>query len=83
MNNACFGKSMENMRNRRTIEIVSDPTKLKKLIAKPQAEQFLIINEDMVLVDRMTKEVLLNKPIYVGFAVLDVSKLLILTTITT
>jgi hypothetical protein len=56
---------------------VGDPTKLKKLIAKPQTEQFLIINEDMVLVDRMKKEVLLNKPIYVGFTVLDVSKLLI------
>jgi hypothetical protein len=39
------------------IEIVSDPMKIKKLIAKPQAEQFLIINEDMVWVDRMEKEV--------------------------
>jgi hypothetical protein len=77
MNNACFGKSMEKVRNHRTVEIVGDATKLKKLIAKPQTEQFLIINEDMVLVDRMKKEVLLNKPIYVGFAVLDVSKLLI------
>jgi hypothetical protein len=61
----------------RTIEIVSDPTKLKKLKAKPQTGKFLIINEDMVLVDRMKKDVLLNKPIYVGFTVLDVSKLLI------
>jgi hypothetical protein len=48
MNNACFGKSMENVRNRPTIEIVSDSTKFKKLIAKPQTEQFLTINEDMV-----------------------------------
>jgi hypothetical protein len=77
MNNACFGKSIENARNRRTIEIVGEPTKLKKLIAKPQTEQFLIINEDMVWVDRMKKEVLLNKPIHVGFTVLDVSNLLI------
>jgi hypothetical protein len=77
MNNACFGKSMENVRNRRTTEIVDDPTKLKKLIAKPQTEQFLIINKDMVLVDRMKKEVLLNKPIYVGFTVLDALKFLI------
>jgi hypothetical protein len=77
MNNACFGKSMENVWNRRTIEIVSDSTKLKKLIAKPQTEQFVIINEYMVLVDRMKKEILLNKPIYVGFTILEVSKLLI------
>jgi hypothetical protein len=61
MNNTCFGKSMENVRHRRTIEIVDDPTKVKKFIAKPQTEQFLVINEDMVLVDRMKKEVLLNK----------------------
>jgi hypothetical protein len=54
---------------------VSDPNKLKKLIAKSQTEQFLIINEDMD--DRMKKEVLLNKPIYVGFTILGISKLLI------
>jgi hypothetical protein len=72
MNNACFGKSIENMRNHRTVKIVGDPTKLNKLIAKPQTEQLLIINEDMVLVDRMKKEVLLNKPIYMGFTVLNV-----------
>jgi hypothetical protein len=47
------------------------------LIAKPQTEQFFIINEDMVLVHRMKKEVSLNKPIYAGFTVLNVSKLLI------
>jgi hypothetical protein len=55
INNACFGKSMENVRNRRTVEIAGDSTKLKKLIAKPQAQQFLIINVDMVRVDRMKK----------------------------
>jgi hypothetical protein len=77
MNNACFGKSMENVRNRRKVDIVENSTKLKKLLAKPQTEQFLIVNEDMVLVDGIKKEVLLNKPIYVGFTVLDVSKLLI------
>jgi hypothetical protein len=65
---------MENVRNRRTVKVVDDSTKLKKLIAKFQTEQFLIINEDLVLMDRMKKEVLLNKPIYVGFTVLDESK---------
>jgi hypothetical protein len=53
MNNACFGESKENVRNRRTIEIVGDPAKLKKVIAKPQTEQFLIINTDMIFVDRI------------------------------
>ena len=79
MNNACFGKSMENVRKRRHVELVTGPVKLKKVLAKPQLEQFLIVNEDAVLVDRIRAKVMLNKPIglYVGFTVLDVSKLLI------
>jgi hypothetical protein len=76
MNNAVFGKSMENVRKRRNIQLVCDSTKLKKLLAKPQLEQFIIVNEDTVLIDRICKKVTLNKPIYVGFAVLDLSKLL-------
>ena len=76
MNNAVFGKSMENVRKRRNIELVCDSVKLKKLLAKPQLEQFIIVNKDTVLVDRIRKTVTLNKPIYVGFTVLDISKLL-------
>jgi hypothetical protein len=77
MNNACFGKSMENVRKRKKVDLVCDQSKLKKLLAKPQLQQFIIVNEDLVVVDRDRKDVLLNKPIYVGFTVLDVSKLLI------
>jgi hypothetical protein len=75
--NAFFGKSMENVRKRRQIDLVGDSTKLKKLLAKQQLEQFIIINDDMVLVERMRSKVTLNKPIYIGFTVLDLSKILI------
>jgi hypothetical protein len=77
MVNAFFGKSMENVRKRRKIDLVGDPIKLKKLLAKQQLQQFIIVNEDMVLVDRIREKVTLNKPIYIGFAVLDLSKSLI------
>ncbi len=77
MNNACFGKSMENVRKRKKVDLVCDAAKLKKLLAKPQLQQFIIVNEDLVVVDRDRKAVFLNKPIYTGFTVLDVSKLLI------
>ena len=77
MVNAFFGKSMENVRKRRKVDLVGDPTKLKKLLAKQQLEQFVIVNEDMVLVERIRSQVTLNKPIYIGFAVLDLSKSLI------
>jgi hypothetical protein len=76
MVNAFFGKSMENVRKRRKVELVGDPAKLNKLLAKSQLQQFVIVNDEAVLVDRIRAKVTLNKPIYVRFTVLDVSKLL-------
>ena len=75
-NNACFGKTLESQRTYRLIELVIDKTKVKKLIAKPQIEQFRIVNENTVLVDRVREQVKLDKPIYAGFAVLELSKLI-------
>jgi hypothetical protein len=76
MVNAFFGKSMENVRKRRKVDLVSDTVKLKKLLATQQLEQFVIVNKEVVLVDRIRNKMTLNKPIYIGFTVLDVSKLL-------
>jgi hypothetical protein len=75
-NNSVFGKTMENVRLRKIIELVSDKLKCKKLIAKSQLEQFRIINENTVLIDRIKEKVTLDKPIYVGFAILELSKVL-------
>jgi hypothetical protein len=76
MVNAIFGKSMENVRAHTTVNLVSDPIKFLKMVSKPQIKQFSIVNEDTVLVERMKAVVTLNKPIYTGFCVLDLSKLL-------
>ena len=74
-NNATFGKTMENVKNRRMFQLVCDPFKAKKLIAKPQLEQFRIINEETVLIERVRAQVTLDKPIYRGFTILELSKL--------
>ena len=76
MNNAVFETSIENVRQRRKVDLVCNPTKFKKLLATHQLEQFLIVNKETVLVDRICAQVTLNKPIYIGFTVLDVSKLM-------
>jgi len=76
MNNSVFGKTMENIRKRVTVELVSDVKRLKKLVAKPNYSRFKIFNEDLVAVHMQKVKLLLNKPHYVGFSVLDISKLL-------
>ena len=74
MNNAFFGKTMENVRKRRHIDIVSTPTKLKALVAQPTFKSFTPFNEDIAAVERLRAKVYMSKPIYVGLCVLDLSK---------
>lgn len=76
MNNSIFGKTMENVRSRVDIELVHKAKRLKKIVAKPKFHRVSIFNEDLAAVQCMKTEIELNKPIYVGFAILDVSKTL-------
>jgi hypothetical protein len=73
--NSNFGKTMENVRNRCKVELVSDPAKILKLSAKPQLDQFRVINDETALIKRVRAKVTLDKPIYCGFAILELSKL--------
>ena len=50
--------------------------KAKKLIAKPQFKEFRIFDEDLVAVHAIQTRVCLNRPIYAGFTVLELSKLI-------
>eukprot|EP00111_Clytia_hemisphaerica_P012200 TCONS_00035812-protein len=76
MNNSCFGKTMENLRQRRKIEVVRDPEILRKRVAQPSFHDFKIINEELIIVERKQTSLLLNRPIYTGFSVLELSKTL-------
>jgi len=74
MVNAVFGKTMENLRNRVNVKLVTDDKQAKKLIAKPSCQMFKAINEDLTLVKLMKPNLLQNKPIFVGFSILELSK---------
>ena len=75
INNAVYGKTMENVRRRRRIDYVDTSKKAQKLAAKPTFKSFSIIREDLLAIERAKMVVHLNKPIYTGFAVLELSKL--------
>ena len=72
--NATVGKTMENVRIRVIICLVSDPKKLLKAVSKVTFRQSQIVNPDLVMVRAARKKVTLNKPIAVGFSILEISK---------
>ena len=74
-NNALFGKTMEDVRKRINYKLVTDEEKFIKLARSPFFHDRDIITEDIVGVHMLKAKVTLNKPIFVGQAVLDFSKL--------
>ena len=68
---------MEDVRKRTDIQLVSpriEAERLRKMVAKPSFSGRKIFGEDLVAVQRRKKCTLLNKPIYAGLGVLDLSK---------
>jgi len=76
MNCAAYGKTMENLRNRFNFELVSNERKFLKLTSRPNAKRSIRFNENLVGIEMGKTSLMLNKPIYLGAAVLDLSKLL-------
>ena len=58
------------------VDLVTSEEKLKKLSAQSFFKQFNIFHENLVAVERAKVELTLNRPIYVGFVILDLSKTL-------
>ena len=76
MNNSVFGKTMENLRKRVDVRLVTDEKKLFKLTSKPTYVSSKIFNEDLVAVHKIKETLTLNRPAYVGMCILDLSKTL-------
>ena len=74
MNNSVFGKTMENIRNRVDVKLVNTKEKLRKLAAKPNFKGRKIFNENLVSVHMKKTSLTMNKPIYLGMCILDLSK---------
>ena len=76
MNNSVFGKTMENIRKRVDVRLITDEKKLLKIAAKPTYVSSKIFNENLVAVHKIKETLTLNRPAYVGMRILDLSKTL-------
>ena len=73
MNNSVFGETLENLRKRVQVDLITDAAILRKRLAKPSFCRGIPITDCLTVVQVQTLE--LNRPIYVGFTVMERSKL--------
>ena len=76
MNNAVFGKTMENIRKHREIKLVTTDKKRSKLVSEPNYHTINLISEDSSIIEMKKSKVKMNKPIYLGLSILEISKIL-------
>ena len=67
---------MENLRNRRKVDLINQEEPFRKFAAQPTFKSYTIFHEHLVAVERMKSELILDRPIYTGLCVLDLSKVL-------
>ena len=76
MNNAVFGKTMENIRKHRDIKLVATDKKRNKLVLEPNYHTINYISEDLSIIEMNKTKIKMNKPTYLGLSILEISKIL-------
>ena len=75
MNNTVFAKTMENVRKHRDIKLVKTDKKRNKLVSEPNNHTMKIIYDNLTIIEMKKVKVKMNKPIYSGMSILDISKI--------
>ena len=76
LNNAVFGKIMENVRKHRDIKLVTTGKRRNQLVSEPNYHTSKCFSEDLIAREMKKIRVKMNKPIYPGMSILDISKTL-------
>ena len=74
LNNAVYGKAMENMRKTIKIRVVKNAKDFIKYPSRPTCVNWRVFKNNLAVIHEKKISLTLNKPIYVGFTVLEISK---------
>ena len=75
MNNSVFGKTMENVRKYIDIKLVTTDKRRNQLVSEPNYHTIKWFSENLIAIEMKKTKVKINKPIYLGFLILDLSKI--------
>ena len=75
MNNAVFGKTMENVRKYRDIKLVKTDKKRNKLVSELNYHTMKLTDDNLAIIEMRKVKVKMNKSIYLGLSILDISKI--------
>ena len=76
MNNAAFGKTMENVRKHRDIKLVPTERRRNYLVSETNYQTTKFFSENLLAIEMKKTKVLMNKPLYLGLSILELSKIL-------
>ena len=76
MNNAVFGKTMENLRKHRDIKLVTTDKRRNRLVSEPNYHTTKWFSENLLAIEMKKTKVKMNKPICLGLSILEISKIL-------
>ena len=71
-----FGETFENFQKRISVKLVNNAKDYVRCISKPSFVSQKIFSKNFVVIHEIKPGLTLNKPIYVGFSILDLTKLL-------
>ena len=77
MINSVYGKTMENVRKRINVRLVNNKKDFLKYTTRPNYVTDKLFDKDFAAIHEIKPVLMLNKPIYVGFTVLELSKWMI------
>ena len=76
MNNAVFGKASEDVRKHRDIKLIRTDKKRSQLMSKPNYHMTKWFSEILLAIEIKKIKVKMNKPVSLGFSILEISQTL-------
>ena len=76
MNNVVFGKSLENLKTHKDIKLVTTERKRSYSVSEPNYHTTNFFTEHLFAIQMKISQILMNKPVYLGLSILELSKIL-------